>query len=77
MCCSFHETEEDGAERLHSAARRKLLRLQAVSTSLTHVTVTVLMEKEKKEGKKNMKWDRGQRCSALIPLRGKKQKTPQ
>lgn len=49
MCCSFHETEEDGAERLHSAARRKLLRLQAVSTSLTHVTVTVLMEKEKKQ----------------------------
>lgn len=31
-CCSFHETEEDGAERLHSEARHKLLRLQAVST---------------------------------------------
>lgn len=30
--CSFHETKEDGPERLHSAARHKLLRLQAVST---------------------------------------------
>lgn len=32
LCCSFHETEEDGTERLHSEARHKLLRLQAVST---------------------------------------------
>lgn len=32
LCCSFYETEEDGAERLHSEARHKLLRLQAVST---------------------------------------------
>lgn len=33
LCCSFYETEEDGAERLHSEARHELLRLQAVSTS--------------------------------------------
>lgn len=32
LCCSFYETEEDGAERLHSEARYNLLRLQAVST---------------------------------------------
>lgn len=44
LCFSLHETEEDGPERLHSAARRKLLRLQAVSTSLT----TVVMEKKER-----------------------------
>lgn len=32
MCYSFYETEENGSERLHSEARHKLLRLQAVST---------------------------------------------
>lgn len=32
LCCSFHETEEDGSERFHSEACHKLLRLQAVST---------------------------------------------
>lgn len=32
LCCSFYETAEDGAERLHSEAGHKLLRLQAVST---------------------------------------------
>ena len=31
-CCSFHETEEDGPERLHSTASHKRLRMQAVST---------------------------------------------
>lgn len=31
LCCSFHETEKDGSERLHSEACHKLLRLQAVS----------------------------------------------
>ena len=29
---SFHETEENGSERLHSEAGHQLLRLQAVST---------------------------------------------
>lgn len=32
LCCSFYETKEDGAERLHSEACNQLLRLQAVSS---------------------------------------------
>lgn len=74
VCFSLHETEEDGPERLHSATRRKLLRLQAVSTSLTRLTATAVMERQTEKKKKKEMWECGWRCSCLIS-RGEKVKT--
>lgn len=49
LCFSLHETEEDGTERLHPAARRKLLPLQAVSSRLTRLSSLLLSSWEKKK----------------------------